>query len=246
MKEFYVYEWFIKETGEIFHVGKGKKMRYLEKERGRNSYFKKIINKYECDSRIYLDNLNEDEAYDLERKRISELKKIGQARTNIHEGGKGGNTFKYMNDKDLNDMKLIIWIKSKLNCENDEYRNKTTNTIRLSMNDSIKNKISENTKIAMKKPEVRANILKNLAEPVILKYSNGKIIEFETNGDFRNYIKDTYNGSTRMVYRLLTGEPFVLKRNKEQLKDLENAIAYRKNDLAKSVETMGDEFNPVQ
>lgn len=245
MKEFYVYEWFIKETGEIFHVGKGKNLRYLEKEKGRNAYFKRIIKKYECESRIYMDNLNEDEAYNIERKRIKELKLIGEAKTNFHEGGKGGNTFKYMNKNDLNNIKLKIGVKSKLNWENKQFRDKTINVIKDSMNDSIKNKISKNTKLAMQKPEIKSNHLNKVAEPVILKYSNGNILEFKTNAEFRDYIKNTYNGSTRIVYKLLSGKPFVLQRNKIQFKDLENAIAYRKNDLAKSVETMGDECNPV-
>ena len=78
---------------------------------------------------------------------------------------------------------------------------------------------------------------------IILKYSDGKIIEFKTNGNFRDYIKTTYNGSTRIVYKLLTGKPF--KSNRKQFEKLIDAVAYRKNDLAKSVETRGDECNPV-
>lgn len=96
---YYVYEWFIKETGEIFYVGKGKNDRYKE-ERNRNIYFDRIINKYDCDSRIILSGLTEDEAFDYERKRIKELKNIGLARANIHIGGKGGDTYTYRSEEE--------------------------------------------------------------------------------------------------------------------------------------------------
>lgn len=61
----------------------------------RNNLFKKIINKYQCSVRIVEAYLTEDEAFDLECERISELKSIGQARANFHVGGRGGNTWIY-------------------------------------------------------------------------------------------------------------------------------------------------------
>jgi len=40
-KKYYVYEWFMKDTGEIFYVGKGSGKRYKFKDR--NYIFKDII-----------------------------------------------------------------------------------------------------------------------------------------------------------------------------------------------------------
>ena len=53
----------------------------------RNVYFMRYINKHRCDVRIYKDNLSEDEAWDIEKSRIAELKSKGEATTNIHVGG---------------------------------------------------------------------------------------------------------------------------------------------------------------
>ena len=38
---FYVYKWFFKSTGEVFHIGKGKENRYLE-------VFKDFVNRMEA------------------------------------------------------------------------------------------------------------------------------------------------------------------------------------------------------
>lgn len=89
---FYVYEWFIVDTLEIFHVGKGKDERMYQTTNNRNKHFKNIVNKYNCSVRLYKSNLTEQEAWDIEKKRISELKIVGQAKTNYHIGGRGGDT----------------------------------------------------------------------------------------------------------------------------------------------------------
>lgn len=93
---FYVYEWFIKETNEIFYVGKGKCRRY--KVRKHNRFFNDMIRRYDCDSRIikYFDS--EEDAFRYEYERIEELKKSGQCVCNIKRGGYGG-TVSWWNDE---------------------------------------------------------------------------------------------------------------------------------------------------
>jgi len=64
-KDFYVYEWFIKDTGEIFYVGKGRKNRY--KEFHETAYMaEKIRSIYKTDARFVGENLTEEEAVELE------------------------------------------------------------------------------------------------------------------------------------------------------------------------------------
>lgn len=228
-KTYYVYEWFIIDTKEIFHVGMGSGNRMFNIT-SRNDYFKRIINKHKCDVRIYKNNLTQEEAYLLEKERIRQLKEINQAKTNFHEGGKGGNTFKYLPEYRLNEIKNKIGEHSLNKWKDEKVRNNITNSIRNGMNKSgVKEKISTKTKEAMSRKEVRDKLLEKNAQPVILKYKNGKIIEFDTNGDFRRYIKNKYNASTRIVYKLLTGEPFVVStRSRNTLSELEGAVAYRK------------------
>ena len=98
-RKYYVYEWYLESTGEVFHVGKGCDNRYKEKKVHRNDYFKNVINKHGDDakSRIVIDNLTEQEAWDKEKELIAQYKAIGQCKTNLHEGGHGGYTGNYDN-----------------------------------------------------------------------------------------------------------------------------------------------------
>lgn len=90
-KMFYVYEWFIIETGEIFYVGKGSGNR-VTSMKDRNDYFKNIRKKYECDYRIVRYFEDEEQAYDFEREYGNQLKAQGQARA-CYVLGNYGRTF---------------------------------------------------------------------------------------------------------------------------------------------------------
>lgn len=69
MADFYVYEWYVKNTNEVIYVGKGKGNRY-KTLRGRNKFFLDMYNTHECDVRIVKDNLSEKDAFEEERKLI--------------------------------------------------------------------------------------------------------------------------------------------------------------------------------
>ena len=85
---FYVYEWYIKETGEIIYVGKGCRNRY--KVRKHNRLFNEMIKRYDCESRIIKTFESESEAFEYEYERIVELKSLNQCVCNINKGGSGG------------------------------------------------------------------------------------------------------------------------------------------------------------
>lgn len=78
-KPFYVYEWYILETGEIFYVGKGSGNR-VTSMKDRNAYFRNIRQKHNCGFRIvrYFDD--EESAYNFELEYGQKLKSQGQAR----------------------------------------------------------------------------------------------------------------------------------------------------------------------
>ena len=94
---YYVYEWYIIETGEIIYVGKGTRNRY--KVRKHNSLFNEMIKRFECDSRIIRTFDNELDAFSYEYERIEELKKLNQCTCNIYHGGFGGSTTDWTNAK---------------------------------------------------------------------------------------------------------------------------------------------------
>lgn len=94
---YYVYEWFIVETGEIIYVGKGTRNRY--KVRKHNRFFNDMIKRFECSSRIIKTFETEKEAFDYEFERVLELKIQGQCVCNIHSGGYGGTTECWSNER---------------------------------------------------------------------------------------------------------------------------------------------------
>lgn len=87
--KFYIYEWYIIETNQIFYVGKGCKYRYHNRTK-RNKIFLYFLNNFQCDSRIIQYFSSEEEAFKFEKEYIFYLKTIGQAKANLDNGGKGG------------------------------------------------------------------------------------------------------------------------------------------------------------
>lgn len=87
-KDFYVYEWYNVNTNEIFYVGKGRKDRYKNILQ-RNNYFKNYYNKYKCDVRKVKTELEENEAFELEKELIEKYRKLGQCKCNLADGGDG-------------------------------------------------------------------------------------------------------------------------------------------------------------
>lgn len=89
---FYIYEWYDKDTGYIFYVGKGCKKR-RKSMTSRNELFKEYFSSHNCESRIVESFESETDALEAERKRILDLKKIGQCSCNLDNGGTGGVNF---------------------------------------------------------------------------------------------------------------------------------------------------------
>jgi len=87
---YYVYEWFIVETGEVIYVGKGTGNRY--KVRKHNKLFNEMIKRFFCYSRVVKLFDTEKEAFEYEYEHVMELKSKGQCVCNINPGGCGGST----------------------------------------------------------------------------------------------------------------------------------------------------------
>lgn len=84
--KYYVYAWYIKDTKDIFYIGKGCNKRYKIKKR-ENKAFMNILENNECDSEILVNNLTEEEAFQLEKIFIAYFKGIFPNLTNVGKGG---------------------------------------------------------------------------------------------------------------------------------------------------------------
>ena len=89
---FYVYKWFIKNTNEIFYIGKGTKNRFKQVSR-RNKLFKDVYSNNDCGVEIIEYFEKEEEAFKKEYDLICYYKKIGQCKCNLDNGGNGGCNF---------------------------------------------------------------------------------------------------------------------------------------------------------
>lgn len=89
----YVYIWYNKETREVFYVGKGSRNR-ANRMQNRNKYFINYKNKYDCDYKIIINNIESEEAFEIERYLVYECRKLNLCKTNIADGGFGGNGLK--------------------------------------------------------------------------------------------------------------------------------------------------------
>lgn len=93
-KRFYVYEWFIKNTGEVFYVGKGTGNRYKTLS-SRNYFFKCMYDTHDCAVRKIYINLTEQEAFDKEIETIKYYRENTNYRlTNQTNGGEGTSGWK--------------------------------------------------------------------------------------------------------------------------------------------------------
>ena len=70
--DFYVYEWFIKNSGEVFYVGKGRGDRYKEYH-DRAYEAEKIREAFDTDVRFVAENLSEEEALELETREMTRI-----------------------------------------------------------------------------------------------------------------------------------------------------------------------------
>lgn len=114
---YYIYEWYIVPTNEVFYVGKGKGKRYKTTSK-RNKFFTDMYNTHECAVRIIQDNLTEKDAFELEKYWIKHYRENTNYRlTNITDGGDGASGY-----NPPEDVRQRMSIASKTKWQNEEWK----------------------------------------------------------------------------------------------------------------------------
>ena len=97
--KYYVYEWYNKDTGEVFYVGKGCRNRYKNTSH-RNKFFKDYYKTHNCDVRILFSELTDEQSYNKEIELIKYYKENTNYRlTNQTDGGEGNSLYGEQNPK---------------------------------------------------------------------------------------------------------------------------------------------------
>lgn len=167
--KYYVYEWYVEDTNEIFYVGKGTGNR-VTSMKNRNSYFKNIRKKYKCNYRILKYFRNENDAYNYELKRGLELKEIGQAKACYVLG----NFKKFIDDSVLEKMKKTSFKKDRTPWNkgkkmSDEYKQKCRERVLgTKQSEETKRKRSNSLKNHIVTKEAREKIGLSKMKPIIL------------------------------------------------------------------------------
>lgn len=107
---FYVYTHSRSSNGSVFYVGKGKGRRAFIR-RGRSLHWERVADKHGFYATIVADGLTEDEAFKIEREKISQFRAKGCGLVNQTYGGEGVSGHKHTPDaiKEISASSLEMW-----------------------------------------------------------------------------------------------------------------------------------------
>jgi len=226
IKKYYVYEWFIINTGEVFYIGKGCKDRYKTRKR-ENRFFMLMLETHECDSKIIADGLTENEAYKLEIETIKYYKENSNFRiVNVTDGGDDPPTF-YGDESHSRRPEVRAKIKASniKNWANPDYKEKMKKAFKDFYNTEKGKKVaSERTLSNWEKDDFRFRVVSNMTatmrtEEFKIKHSK-TMKEAYSSQEVRDKVTGTNNGSSRRVKQYSLGMELIAEY--ETLLEAEN------------------------
>lgn len=237
-KKYYVYEWYIKNTGEVFYVGKGTGQRWKVRKR-ENRYFVLMLNSHECDVRKVKENLTELEAFNLEIELIAYYRENTNFRlTNIQDGGDNPPKF-YGDDSPTKrpEVRKKIGLSNKLVYASPKRKREISERMQKFYSTPEGKRIaSERSKLIMSNPEVRQKISsssksfytqeKRMKQSEIMK----NIYE---NKEVREKITGKNNGASRRVSQYNKDGDFIAEYN--TLKEAEENTGISFKNISKAV-----------
>lgn len=155
--KYYLYCHRRKDDNSIFYIGKGSGKRAWTRQ-GRNIYWKRVAEKAGFEVEILYHDLQEEEAFILEKDFIRNLKEFGCKLSNITDGGEGASGVKMSEETKLKLSKARTGIKLPLSAK--EKLSKARTGIPLSQSHNLS--ISTSTKNRTLSPETRQKISESL------------------------------------------------------------------------------------
>ena len=245
MNKFYVYEWFITKTKEVFYVGKGCGNRYKNIYR-RNKFFKDILKTHECEVRKVYINLTEKEAFLKEIELIKFYKENTNYRlTNQTDGGEGASGWKapkefkikqsYLSrnrwqDKEFKDKMMKIRQGDGSPYKTKEFRMKISRLVKGENNPNYKNYWSNEKKESLSIKQKNNSLYKNENNP-----NSQKIICLENGEVFKciKYAKQKYGVKSETSFSAALKNPIRTAANLHWAKFEEDLLdeKYRKKYL---------------
>ena len=244
-KKYYVYEWYVVETNEVFYVGKGTGDRCKDHKR-RNKMFLDFYNTHDCNYRIIKNNLNEKEAFDYEKKLIAYYREQTNHRlSNVEDGGYSDTPYRHYTEEQKEEWKRKSSL-SKKGIINQKENNPMFGRSYLDgKTEEEKEKIKEKQRIsnlgkkrsmeARKKMSESAKKRKNSLPPAPRKPC--AIIHKKTKQIMKTYEKmeDAYNNEFGVKGNLSRKAKGIVKNNKEEyeivyLENLKNILNKKCND----------------
>lgn len=220
--DYYVYEWFIKDTNEVFYVGKGKGRRYKNITH-RNKFFKDMYNTHDCDVRIVKNNLDEQTAFEEEKKLILFYRENTSYRlTNQTDGGDGTSGWKVPDEfrqkqsqihklqwEDQNFRNKMLQIRQDANgpYKSQCFRNKISSLVRGKNNPNYNHKWNDEQKEHLS--EVRKELklakgINNITATKIVCLETGEIFDLISDAQKKYNVKNISSFSVALKYRQKT------------------------------------------
>ena len=259
----YVYRTLNKRTGRVY-VGQKTSDKFDPSYHGSGTVIKNDLKHFlpeDFDTKM-IDKANTKEELNKKEKwYIAEYKDLyGKKCMNRAKGGEGGDVHKYDTPEEKQAFSKKMSIINKMRCNSDEFKKTMSEHTKQRLADpEERKKHSEKIRQAWSNEDLKAaqserlkryysthtkdNSYNNMKCAMEL---NGETKVFESRKDLKAHLKSEYNvefPNPKLKQLVDSGEPFVpFHKNKENLKRITGMRVY---DVRESVETKGDECNPV-
>ena len=243
-RDYYVYIWFIKDTNEVFYVGKGKGKRYQQTS-NRNKFFTDMYKTHNCDVKKVYENLTESEAFQKERETVKWYRENTNFRlTNQTDGGEGSSGWvppkefrekqskihkEQWQDEEFREKMMVIRADENGPYKSQEFRDKISILVQGENNPNYNNHWTEEMKekLSIKRKEngLSANENNPMSKRIIC-IETGEIFDCIKFAIEKYHIKDHTNITPALKYPIRTAGGYHWAKYTDEFLDDEYRLSY--------------------